>query len=862
MTHKLQSPKLIFSFILILLSIFFFNHKAAAMDITQGDKVQVVSKDTTISAKYKFIAQFNKAKTKVVPFGPLDPTTTTSLSGATHYLSFNPKNDNSLKGKFGVTYQNVGTYENKTIDLKITVLDWSRYGTNDSGKISFQLNNVGENDQGYYYVDQKWEFYDHDTGEKVKIDGYMTINDIDSLQKICFSKETSAGIDSILVDKSTKGFLSYSNTNGEIAIYEDNGVLSDTNDINAMATILYSGLDTLRFKWERDFDRSNTSADKVYDPDVSDGEYFGYIAKKPAQTEMLDPSKTIEVNGKESDNVDIATNKTFSFNLYHQVPDEWSNFYYDNYSIQDSVDNRLAIQSIKILDEEDDDVSSYFDNQTTGNSVKLVAKSSILKDSDFYNHTYKVVVNVKVKSPEDLAGDVKDGKVSFDNTFKVTTNNESKTSNKVTATLNQRQIDVWHLDKINGSTLEHTTTKAFDGDSYSYASKDDFKKGDYSYIPTPKETQQGVVDGKDVVLKFYYQLPLIDVNMKHIQIYTDKSDNGLPVKLELTRVFPYGTSISQLANTKLKLELFEKGSDKALISKEYALKDVPTNIDDWTIPNDTLVKDTHKNYVVKIIGVDNTNIVSNNPEINTDGYTSSEENLTIDPDQSSQLSYKGVVMTEREIGKDMDIHYETLTIPLEKLGKQKTGYGFELKTSIKYQNDLAKDCDIKLNSLVDSKLIDSYLSYKKQGDYSVVPLEQTEKTISTDKKSTNYIFELPHVYVEEKTGYLFSDNQVAANDSRITNKLRDGGRKLYTPIWADLGNYNIEIVSSAPIGINAINFNINNVLNLYAYMYGTIGSKTLKDDEILIEPVDPKDPFPDGDLPSGWTNSDLKWLED
>jgi len=43
-------------------------------------------------------------------------------------------------------------------------------------------------------------------------------------------------------------------------------------------------------------------------------------------------------------------------------------------------------------------------------------------------------------------------------------------------------------------------------------------------------------------------------------------------------------------------------------------------------------------------------------------------------------------------------------------------------------------------------------------------------------------------------------------------------------------------------------------------MYGTIGSETLKDDEVLLEPVDPRNPFPNG-KPSDWSDDDIAWLK-
>lgn len=783
MTQKMLRPKLIFSFILLAMLFFCFNIHSLAVDITEGDRVLVVDNNTIVSSKYKFIPEFNKSKTTAITFGM--PATDVTTKSGSPYFAFNPGSDTSLKGKFGVIYKNVGNYNGKSIDLKITVLDWSKYSTNNTGKICFPKTSIGENPQGYYYIDQKWEFFESGTDNKIQTSGYLTINDIDSLQGIKFDKTTSSAMSNILVDPSAKGFLSYSNTNGEINIYENNGRLSENNDLFAMATILYDNLDTIRFKWERDFNRSTTSASKIYPANNADGEYFGYIAKKPARTELLDPLKAIEVDGQEAEEMKMAANKTFNFNLYHQVPDEWQQFYYANYSITDTIDNHLDIQSIRVFNEQDADVTDYFDNQTSGNSINLVAKTSTLQMSSFYKHTYKVEVKVKAKD-SDYTNIAKDGQVTLSNIFSVTKDGVSKTSNPVKV----------HL------------------------------------------------------------LPLVEVNLKHIQIYTGNAKKGLPVKLDLTVDYPFGRDLPELGKKSIKIGLYEKNSNTALISQEYKLNNIPTKITDWIIPPNNLVKDTHKNYEVRISGIDNLYIISRNPEINTDGYTASEKAFNVDAGDTNEVSYKGVVMTEREINKEMEIHYETLKIPIRKIGSVKSGYGIEMNQEINYTNELTVN-DVgpfKTQIVVDPKLVDG--DYKLENDKVYIDLLSEE---SIQDGGFNQILKLPKVYVEDKTGKIFSEKQKAEGDNKYT--LYDGGNKLYVPIWIDkLGDYSYAFQSKEPVGLNQVTFKINDKINVYAYMYGYIGSETIDKDEILIEPVDTNDPFPKG-LPKGWNSNDLNWLK-
>ncbi|EJQ86881.1 hypothetical protein IGW_05273 [Bacillus cereus ISP3191] len=840
---------------LIAFLLFFQNH-ASAQDITEASKTVVVDNNTKVSSKYSFVAQFNKKKTQVSTFG-IPTIETTSNTGITKYYSFNPQNDASLKGKFGIKYTNVGRYGDKEVDLKITILDWEQY-TNQSGKISFGQNNIWENNQGYNYVDQKWEFFEHGTDKLIKINGFMTINDIDGMQCMWLSKETSSLVEGILIDSSAKGWLHYSDSDGEIKISEENGFISESTDPKAMFTMLIGETDTLRFKWAKDFERYGTNKNHQFKPEFADGEFFGYLAKKPAQTEMLIPIKKVEVTNKELDNATVSVDKSFKYNLYHQIPDEWKEFYYDSYEIKDTIDDRLNVESLKVTNEEGTDVSNYFTNKSNKNQVNLVAKSESLKKASFYNHVYKVEIDVRVKNDDRLVESVQNGKVEFKNVFTVSQEDDSKSSNEVISTLHQRNVNVWHLDKVVGTTLEHRMDKKFDGEEYSYSTKDTFKKGNYIYVPTPKEVKKGIVTS-DIDLKFYYQLPFLSVNMKHIQIFTASSKEGLPVKLDIVREFPYGIERPELLSKTIRIELFEKGSNKALISQAFLIKDVPEHLE-WKVPKIGLIKDTHKNYVVQISGIDNVGVVSSYPKIDTEGYTSSEKNLRITADNGVSLGYEGVIMTEREAGEDMKVFRETLAIPLKVLIPQKTGYGFDLETEVIYTNELATSYDIQMKSIVDKKLIDSNLDYKHQDEKAIIPLEQTKVTKSTDKKRTSFTFEFPHVNVEQKTGALFNDQQVANKDSRIKYAIKDGGRKFYVPIWADLGEYNILQKSVLPIGVNRVNVEITRPLNLFAYMYGTIGSQTLEDDELLLEPVDPESPFPNGQPPN-WTDKDIEWLK-
>ncbi|MDX5746173.1 fusion protein (includes pXO2-28-29-30) [Bacillus cereus group sp. BfR-BA-02570] len=348
-----------------------------------------------------------------------------------------------------------------------------------------------------------------------------------------------------------------------------------------------------------------------------------------------------------------------------------------------------------------------------------------------------------------------------------------------------------------------------------------------------------------------------NLGLRKIRIDTAPAEIGLPVIVRLDKDIMYEDSKKE----QLVVNLYDKADNKLVGSKTYTIEELPEEIK-FKVDPKFLKKNNKRNYEVRFekVNSESLHILDGKGKVDTDGYTSSEEMIKVNAKESTELKYKGVIMTEREVGKEMEVFYETLTIPLKQLPKQKTGYGFELKTEASYNNELAVSFDIKASALIHKKLIDSHLNYEPKEDNIFVPLEETNKNVSSDKRNTDFTFELPHMNVEQKTGNLFTDQQVKDKDSRIKNAIKDGKRKLYAPIWADLGDYNNVVKSELPIGANKVNFEIVQPLHLYAYMYGSIGSDTLKDDEILLEPVDPKNPFSNG-KPPGWSDEDVAWLK-
>lgn len=205
-------------------------YKAQATSKT--DNTIVVNNDTTVSSKYSFVFRWIPGKTTAQTFnfgqGSYDskkfPPGLYSGYGGTHYM-YRLKSRRDL-GKFGIMYHNVGTYQGKTIDLKITITDYDP--RNPSGGIRFTEGVISLDTQDMRFVKQRWEFYDAKTNEKVKINGYITINDIDWSQGVTFDSETSKHIQNVLVTKDT--IVDVKKNNGEIAV-QDSGYSTDIDPI-------------------------------------------------------------------------------------------------------------------------------------------------------------------------------------------------------------------------------------------------------------------------------------------------------------------------------------------------------------------------------------------------------------------------------------------------------------------------------------------------------------------------------------------------------------------------------------------------------------------------------------------------------
>ncbi|HFE9852811.1 TPA: thioester domain-containing protein [Enterococcus faecalis] len=425
----------------------------------------------------------------------------------------------------------------------------------------------------------------------------------------------------------------------------------------------------------------------------------------------------------------------------------------------------------------------------------------------------------------------------------------------------ERTITISHVDKrTNALIVPKTVEKKRRGQKYTYNPRKDLKKGTYSYRVLTPNPVNGTVGGNNINVTFYYDLPLMDIGFKHIEIHTANAKKGLPLKLLIDKTALYNDTRNEYAKQKVTVQVIDKTTRRGVYEQSFMLRDLPKEIT-TTIAPKFLTKDQQHNYEVRLLGLKTGEIVSKAEKIDTDGYTASEKQINVTPKEAPHISYKNVIMTERDYGRPMVKKYEQFRMDTVKLSDQKTGYGFHYAVIPSYETDLSI-VGIKrayFDLFLDAHLVEKTLSYPIVDNKTKLSLEATLSNVTS--KSIAIKQELPTVFLEKESGNVFSEKQKQKNDPAIKEPLVPGGRKVYVPMWIDLGNYDVILQSREPIGVNEIQVKVTDQLPVKAYMFGHVKSPSIKQDEIILSPARSDNPFPNG-VPKDFTESDLKWFKD
>lgn len=348
----------------------------------------------------------------------------------------------------------------------------------------------------------------------------------------------------------------------------------------------------------------------------------------------------------------------------------------------------------------------------------------------------------------------------------------------------------------------------------------------------------------------------LELALERFQIYTNKADKGLPTSIRVAQTVLAPDAVKDKDIT---LAIYDTESGNKVTEKTYKQHDLRSE-NAIQIPPDVLEKADKKNYEVRIEGYDTNKIWvrDGEGEIDTDGYTAKEKTLTMDDaDGNGDVKFKGVVMTERELGKDMAVFHESWNIKKIKEPEVKSGYGYVFNPKLSYSNDLLNDVQSRVENVsfapdmslfVDHNLIDPSLEYYNpdanygDGDKVEVAFLRTE-TPAANKLDSSY--ELPQLYLEQGTGLTYTGNQ--KENGEIEGEPLDAGQELYVPVWIDQhGKYDTLIRNDEAIGSHFMNVDLLRQVDVQAYMFSHTDSDTPEGDELLIHPMVQKD------IPDDW----------
>lgn len=815
---------------------------------------EIVNDETEISGDYSFIARWIDGVTTVSTFGGRWDSWSYSYGGATGILGYLPTNDNG-KGNIGVTYHNVGMHNGRVIDLKITVTDWERGATN-YGYIFYTTGAISHIQQSYRYVKQRWEFIDAQTGQPVKLSGYMTITDIDFNQGVTFDKNTVPHLGTIYVTEDSNISVK-KESDGALTVYDPFRVNADPSDLWAQFTFLYRDTSFVEFDWNL---RNLPSHMQIGEPNIHarGGEFFGFTGKKLARTATIEPEKYIQADdGLVTSSVLESIHDSFTYLLIHKVPDELAEFYYRSYEIRDDLPYGLEVVNYRIVDQEGRDVSLYFDDHSTKNKIHFVAKPAVLKTARFYDTDYRIEVEVKATDVKELEKLIDYDHVLFRNVVRVSVDDKPKVSEEVTTQLFQRKIVVDHIDKQTEELLRKVEELKFDGQSYSYEPFTDLEDDEGNRYKSTV-THSGIVNGRNLSFVIPYHIPVLEVNVDSIQIDTSKAkkDGGLPTRLTVTKEAEYKEDLS---NLRFVVEVVEESTDRVVYEKELTLSD-EADVLELLLPTDAVEKAEKIDYLVTIEVVDNPDknkFVTDTKDLATHGYTATEKVLTNSDLENGVVDYEAVVRTLRLREEESVQEFnESIRFDFVPTIRSKTGYGFTINLNPLFSSEVHDNVnEFDLRIKVPQELVDSQIHevFVTEGEKVVIPLDQIfHLSRSGDSRTDSLLtYEFPEMRVERLTGNLFTDNQV----TRANHELLDGGRNFYLPIWLELGSYDVVLESNA-VGKNHIQLAMTKLIDVFAYMYATMDSDTKELDELLLTPV-----FPETDAPKGWSDEEVTWLK-
>lgn len=315
-----------------------------------------------------------------------------------------------IKNKGYVNIDNVKTYSNEVKTLVNIV----------SSSITKYINNSDN------------EYTMHDNGDDITYTGNAVIQNQSAVKSIVISDK---------LDSNLK--------------YKKLTVSHNGNDITDWGTISYDK-DSNKVLFEFNSDKVASLAGETINYSLN-CQYIGGISAKdkevPNTIELIVNDETVQSNTpklyisgvnapvKSVDKSSINDKtETVTYTISSEFNSKTQEYFYDSCEIKDTLEDIFDIKSVKILDENNTDVSELFDISNTDNVVTAAVKNT--KVSSFYGHTYKLEIKANIKPNADLSAYLKDGKVVIPNTSTLTVDGNEFKSNTANFTYQTKESSI------------------------------------------------------------------------------------------------------------------------------------------------------------------------------------------------------------------------------------------------------------------------------------------------------------------------------------------------------------------------------------------------------------------------------------
>ncbi len=410
----------------MLLSVFFAFAVSKAFAAISVSKVAI---GTSIDSKYAFTPRFITGKTTFESFGggsyesDLWETDGYYFNSKDRYYTedFYPIRLTSAdqKGNVGVWYKNVGTYQGKVVNMKVTVAGWDALRKNATLKpygssttktsiptVVFSKYNLGVWQPTNYIKNLKIkvDFYDEDNNT-LKISGHLTFRDMDATEKLTLHNSEKVYLTSNSILKSSTNYIT-----------GDGSTAVTNSDSFAWSEVLLNDVSSFTYNYSR----YNYDAKTDWSTKAHTTRSFFYWAMEPQTiTSFKTPTPTITgqtsaVPGFNDDVWDV------SFFVPMQPS---STYYYNKFVLTDSLPKTFSYKSAKITDDTGADVTAKFTISCDSNNVLTATLGDYKSDDSFYNKTYHLIINGAFKDMDYKEHVGSDGSITFTNKASLTTNN-------------------------------------------------------------------------------------------------------------------------------------------------------------------------------------------------------------------------------------------------------------------------------------------------------------------------------------------------------------------------------------------------------------------------------------------------------